>query len=90
MPLNAPEVSIELNEGKPKLSWKPVEGAVKYEVYRSTSKSGTYTKITTTSSASYTDKSATKSKTYYYKVRAITADGTAGAFSNPVSQKATK
>ena len=42
----------------------------RYEIWRSTSKNGTYTKIATTKNLSYTDKAKTlkKGKRYYYKV----------------------
>ncbi|MBV7505096.1 S8 family serine peptidase [Bacillus sp. sid0103] len=53
-----------------KVSWSKVSGASGYEVYRATSKSGSYTKVTTTTSGSYTNSKLTKGKTYYYKVRA--------------------
>ena len=57
--------------GYPKLTWAKVDGAVSYQVYRSTSKSGTYTLVKTTTSAGYTDSAAKVGKTYYYKVRAL-------------------
>ena len=44
-----------------------------YEVYRATSLTGKYTKvktITNNSTLSYTNKSLSRGKTYYYKVRA--------------------
>ena len=41
-----------------------------YEVYRSNSKKGTYSKISTTNNLSYTNSKLSKKKTYYYKVRA--------------------
>ncbi|WP_144551888.1 S8 family serine peptidase [Bacillus sp. X1(2014)] len=53
-----------------KVSWAKVSGASGYEVYRATSKSGSYTKVKSTTSSSYTNKKLTKGKTYYYKVRA--------------------
>jgi len=56
-----------------KVSWSKVSEASGYELYRATSKSGTYKKIKTVTSGtttSYTDKSLTNGKTYYYKVRA--------------------
>lgn len=62
------------NKGQIKLSWMQVSGAEKYVVYRATSKDGKYTKITTTTKLSYTNKSLTSGKTYYYKVKAIDAD----------------
>ena len=73
-----PVVSISVNSScKPKLTWKKVDGAAKYEVWRATSKSGTYTKMYTTSGTSYTNTSATAGKTYYYKVKAISKDKSA-------------
>ena len=59
------------SSGKIKLTWKKINGAVKYEVYRATSKTGTYKLIKTTSGTSFTNTSATAGKTYYYKVKAI-------------------
>ena len=53
------------------LSWSKVSGADGYIVYRSTSKSGTYTKVKTITSGSkttYKDSGLTKNKTYYYRV----------------------
>ena len=68
-----PVVSITTNasSGKPSLKWNAVDGAAKYEVYRATSKNGTYTKIYTTTSTSCTNTSAVAGTTYYYKVKAI-------------------
>lgn len=57
--------------GKSKISWNSVSGAVKYKVYRATSKSGSYSLVKTTTSKSYTDDDAKPGKTYYYKVKAI-------------------
>lgn len=53
-----------------KISWKKTSGATGYQVYRATSKSGSYSKVKTTSSASFTNTGLAASKTYYYKVRA--------------------
>lgn len=57
--------------GKPYLKWTPVEGAVKYEVYRSGTKNGTYTLLGTTANLKYTDNKANAGYTYYYKVKAV-------------------
>lgn len=59
--------------GNLKVSWKKVAGATGYEIYRSTSKSGTYTLIGTSTTTSYTDKTAAVNKCYYYKVKARNA-----------------
>ena len=70
-----PNVSITTNAetGKPKLTWDAVEGATKYEVYRATSKNGTYSKMYTTTGTTYNNTTAVAGKTYYYKVRALGA-----------------
>ncbi|ALC90576.1 hypothetical protein AM500_12855 [Bacillus sp. FJAT-18017] len=52
------------------LTWTKVSGATGYAVYRSTSKSGTYSHIGSLSGNSFTNKSLSYGKTYYYKVRA--------------------
>ncbi|MEE0742352.1 MAG: hypothetical protein U0M21_08750 [Emergencia sp.] len=64
--------------GKPTLTWKSVPGATEYEVYRSGYRDGTYTKMYTTTKTSYTNTSAKKGYTYFYKVVAI-CDGSASA-----------
>ena len=71
--LAKPEVKVSNTEssGKVKLSWEKVSGASKYYVYRATSKSGKYTKVKSTTSASFTDSDAKVGKKYYYKVKAI-------------------
>ena len=56
------------------LKWKKVSGVSGYQIYRATSKNGTYKKIKTIkkkSTTSYTDKKDIKlGKLYYYKIRA--------------------
>ena len=76
--------------GKPRLTWNAVAGASKYEVYRATSKNGTYTKMYTTSNKSYTNTSAKAGKTYYYKVVAVSnmSSYANSAYSSIVSIKA--
>ena len=73
-------------QGRPTLTWKAVSGAAKYEVYRARSKDGDYIKYSTVTGTSYTNTSYIESgNTYYYKVRALKSDGTAGAWSSVVS-----
>ena len=79
-------VSNRASDGAITVKWEKVEGATKYEVYRATSKSGTYSKVTTTSKTSYTSTSGTAGKTYYYKVRAICdKEAAASAYSEILS-----
>ena len=59
--------------GKPELRWQTVEGAVKYEIYRSTKSTKSYSLLTTVEATGYTDESVAPGKTYYYKVIAIGA-----------------
>jgi len=74
------------SQGRPTLKWNAVSGAAKYEVYRARSKDGTYTKYSTTTGTSYTNTSYIENgNTYYYKVRALDANSTAGAWSSIVS-----
>ena len=74
------------SQGRPTLKWNAVSGAAKYEVYRARSKSGDYIKYSTVTGTSYTNTSYIESgNTYYYKVRALDANGTAGAWSSVVS-----
>jgi len=80
-----PVVTVTRNsKEKPVIKWKSITGASKYTVYRSTSKTGTFTKLTTTTKLTYTDTSAKSGKTYYYKVKVIAKSGTAAdsAFSS--------
>ena len=73
-------------QGRPTLTWKAVTGAAKYEVYRARSKDGTYSKYSTTTGTAYTNSSyLTSGATYYYKVRALDANGNAGPYSAVVS-----
>jgi hypothetical protein len=54
-----------------KLTWSPVSGVTGYYLFRSTSKTGTYSYIKTITATSYINTGLTKGKTYYYKVQAF-------------------
>ncbi len=64
------------DNGKPILSWGKVEGATKYEVYRSTSADGTFEKVFDTTGNTYTHVSAKVGKVYYYRIKAIADNAT--------------
>ena len=85
--LPRPEVTVTLNgSNKPRLSWKAIEGATKYEIYRSTAKNGTYSRLGSTAKLTYTNSGAQAGKTYFYKVKAIHSNTNANsAFSTVVS-----
>ena len=86
-PLTAPAVTGgNDSQGRPTLKWNAVTGAAKYEVYRARSKNGDYIKYSTQTSTGYTNSAyLTSGSTYYYKVRALDANGTAGPWSDVVA-----
>ena len=63
------------SQGGVALDWNDVPGAAMYEVYRATSKSGSYTKIATTADSQTLSTGLSAGRTYYYKVRAYTLSG---------------
>ena len=85
--LATPVITGTLNGKKPIISWEPVEGAARYAVYRSTKKTSGFQKVATIGDESYTDTKASKGKTYYYKVVAITEGNATSAYSNTVKIK---
>ena len=76
----APTLKITTSAGKPQIYWNPVSGSVKYWIYRSTNgkKFSYYDKTTNTS---YTNNSTEIGTTYYYKVKAVNANGAASDYS---------
>lgn len=83
-----PTLTIALSEsGKPQLTWDTVEGAVSYQVYYATSKSGKYTLVQTTDELSFIYEAAKAGKTCYFKVRAVDINGTTGDYSSVMSVK---
>ncbi|NMA68871.1 MAG: cell wall-binding protein [Desulfitobacterium sp.] len=65
------------------LNWSAVAHATSYNVFRSNSYSGTYEKISTTVSPSYSDTFLSTGTTYYYKVQAVRGSET-GPYSDIV------
>lgn len=76
-PIAAPVVKAanDKDSGKITLTWNTVEGAREYKVYRSTDKNGFYSLMFTTENTSYTNSNAEVGTRYYYKVRALAAEG---------------
>jgi hypothetical protein len=75
-----------------KIAWTGVTGAGKYEIYRSTTATGTYTLVYTAPSTarSYINTGLANGSTYYYKVRACHPEGSVwvnGYFSSVKSVK---
>ena len=71
-----PVVGARQADGKPTLHWNKLQNAVSYQVYRADSKDGKYVRVFTTKGLTYTHISAEAGKTYFYKVKALFADGT--------------
>jgi fibronectin type 3 domain-containing protein len=65
------------------LSWTSVSGAVSYNVYRSTSATGSFSVwLSGTTSLSASDNSIKNNETFRYYVVAVSACGTPGSASN--------
>lgn len=69
------------------IKWSNVAGDSGYQIYMSTSKTGTYTRVATVSASTYsfTKKGLSSGRTYYFKVRAYKRVGTTviyGGFSS--------
>lgn len=66
-------VTLKSNKtGQVSITWNKIARAEGYQIYRSTSKNGKYTRIKTrvASFRTYTDTTAKSGTTYYYKIRA--------------------
>ena len=88
----APSLSIVRTNGKPQIYWNCIDSATKYWIYRSTD-GVNFSYYDSTTKTSYTNKSTTKGKTYYYKVKAvkvISGNNYASAYSNTKSLKVSK
>jgi len=81
-----------ISNGYAYLKWDDISGASRYQIWRSPSKNGTYTKIITTTNNTHTVKKATLGKIYYYKVKAIRDGNSAAnsAFSSKIALKRVK
>ncbi|ODA40592.1 fibronectin type III domain-containing protein [Desulfosporosinus sp. BG] len=84
--LSAPDdlTATVKSSSKISLEWDSVSNATSYYIYRSTSYSGTYSKIATTTTSSYTNTSLSADTKYYYKVKAVNSSETS-AYSSIVS-----
>jgi len=82
VPLAAVGVPTAVVTGKTsvKVSWTAITGASGYEVYRSTSATGTYTRVYRGTSLAFTNYSLVTGATYYYKVKAYKLVGTVSCY----------
>lgn len=84
-----PTVTITGNTttGKPKITWNAAEGADLYRIYRAEGKTGSYSRVKSTSALSFTDTTAEAGINYYYKVKAVSSDtGVASPYSDTVNR----
>ncbi len=79
--LPVPEVSFanEAVSGKILLTWESSAGAVQWDIFRSTSRKGTYRLLGSTEKTEFLDETAKAGKTCYYKIQAAAADSDAGS-----------
>ncbi len=78
-------INVQASDGlsdKVSISWDAVSNAEKYDVYRSTTQSSGYTLLSTVSTTSCDDTTATPGVKYYYQIKAYTVSGVYSAFSN--------
>lgn len=73
--LKTPTVSLKNKNTGVYVSWKKVNGASSYDVYRKAGSASSWTKIATTKSTSYTDKKAKSGTNYKYTIRAVGSKG---------------
>lgn len=59
-----------LNTSQIFLSWDAVTSATYYDIYRSTSSNGTFSKVGTINAPYYTDQNLSAKTTYYYRIQA--------------------
>lgn len=85
---NAPAnvTATSLNSNQILVAWSPVNQGAYYNIYRSTSYNGNYTKLSTVSLSYFTDTGLSSGKTYYYKVQAVNNSGP-GSYSGIVYAK---
>ena len=86
MPHRWPTVTLTnvASTGKITVSWNKIDGATKYQVYRSTAKDGEYTLLKTTTATSLTNTSVEAGITYYYKVVAVATKSAANSAASAV------
>lgn len=67
--LGAPDFKTSSQLNAVTLSWSKNKNASGYDIYYSTSKNGTYSRLGGTTGTSYTTKTLSNGKTYYFRVR---------------------
>ena len=87
-----PALSLKAGKRQIQLSWKGVKGADGYQIYRSASKNGKYTKIAEASAGkrTFVNKGLKSGKKYYYKMRAYERAGGKRVYSHYSEAKMSK
>lgn len=73
--ITAPNITVENDFDGIRINWTDVSGASNYEVLRKGADEETETVIATVTSTSYTDTEVLAGYKYYYKVKAVAANG---------------
>jgi hypothetical protein len=77
-----------LADGRISLTWDRVGTETGYVIYRSESRTGTYTSIGKTDAASYTDAAVVVGTVYYYRISAVRNNAESGKSNTVVSVRA--
>ncbi|MCL5277796.1 MAG: carboxypeptidase regulatory-like domain-containing protein [Deltaproteobacteria bacterium] len=75
---------VTAGNGQVSLTWSASTGATSYNIYKSTTSGGPYTKVGSTTNTSYTVTGLTNGTTYYFVVTAVNSNGESG-YSNQAS-----
>lgn len=67
-----PTLNLDFSDGSINFKWNKSADATGYVIYYSTSKNGSYKKLTTVKGTSYSTEKFDEADTYYFKVRAYT------------------
>ena len=83
--IDAPnDIKAEIVSNGIKLTWNNVNGANKYEIYRDYLDTGSFDKIMTVETNSFTDTTATAVTRYFYRIKSIKENGETSDFSKIV------
>ena len=84
--LATPSVAVANTKNGPRISYNKITGTNGYYIYRKTA-SGSYSRIATTTSLSYVDKTAKTNTKYYYAVRAYNGSYLSAYTNNAITCK---
>ncbi|MBQ6935039.1 MAG: hypothetical protein IJN49_00695 [Clostridia bacterium] len=82
-----PLSSITNKNGSVVVKWGSVKGAKSYNVYRKTSKNGSWVKIASTTGTTYTDKNIKSGNNYFYTVKAYNGSNTSSFVTSGIATK---